>query len=63
MSTWISIPSAAAIFGVNRSTVWRWVRENKLQPVGYVDGRPVFERGYIEREASKRAARQATAVA
>jgi excisionase family DNA binding protein len=60
MSNLIGIPEAALLFGVNRATVWEWVKAGKLEAAAYVGKQALFERSYIEREAQKRREQQQT---
>ncbi len=57
MNTWISGRKAAEALGISYTTVHRWIKLGKLQPIGYIDGVSVaFDRAYIERVAAQIAA-------
>lgn len=56
--TLISVPEAANLLGKPRNTVWRWVKEGRLQPVSLIGEetrrpRALFDKDYILRKAEE----------
>jgi excisionase family DNA binding protein len=65
VDTYLSTKEAADLLEVDRSTLWRWVRVNKLTPSSYVGGRAVYRLAYLlERKRElRRTERKTTNVA
>lgn len=56
----IGIPEAAEILGLDRTTVWHWVKNGSLKPsmqirmAGGKRKQTLFDRAYIEEKAKNR---------
>jgi excisionase family DNA binding protein len=61
MAELIGTKEAAQILGVSEVTVWRRVKDGKLQPISKLGKQAIFSREYIEQEAAQRTKRQTAA--
>lgn len=61
VQVYLTLEDAAALIGVSRVTLWRWVKSGEITPNAYQSGKsetPLFDRGHLLMEVSAREYKQ-----